>query len=98
MMTLRTLKRQPLHGYALAQHIRAASRDLLEIEEGSLYPALQRMLKDGWVTAEWEISARNRPIRVYTLTHAGGEHLVREVSRFERVLEGIRHVLAPAES
>src|SRR5580693_8725791 len=95
MMVLRTLKRQPLHGYALAQHIKQASNDLLQIEEGSLYPALQRMLKAGWLKAEWGISSTNRRVRIYTLTAAGAKHLQREVSRFEQMLEGITRVLSP---
>lgn len=98
MMILRTLKRQPMHGYALTQHIKAASSELLQIEEGSLYPALQRMLKSGWVSARWGVSSTNRRIRIYTLTPAGVKHLDREISSFERMLEGIRNVLAPAES
>jgi PadR family transcriptional regulator, regulatory protein PadR len=98
MMILRTLKRQPLHGYALAQHIKRTSDDLLQIEEGSLYPALQRLLKADWVTAEWGISSTNRRVRIYRLTAAGGRHLQREVSKFERMLEGITKVLAPGES
>lgn len=97
MMILRTLKRQPLHGYALTQHIKSASSELLEIEEGSLYPALQRLLKDGWVKAKWGVSATNRRVRIYTLTPAGAKHLQREVSRFEQMLEGIRRVLAPVK-
>ena len=96
-MILRTLKRQPLHGYALTQSIKSASRELLEIEEGSLYPALQRMLKEGWVKAKWGVSATNRRVRIYTLTPAGAKHLEREVSSFERMLEGIRRVLAPVK-
>jgi PadR family transcriptional regulator, regulatory protein PadR len=98
MMVLRTLKRQPLHGYALAHHIKRTSNDLLQIEEGSLYPALQRLLREGLVRAEWGISATNRRVRTYKLTPAGAKHLDREVSRFERMLEGIAHVLAPGES
>ena len=98
MMILRTLKRQPLHGYALAQHIKKASNDLLQIEEGSLYPALLRLLKAELVKAEWSISATNRRIRVYNLTAAGAKHLQREVSRFERMLEGITRVLSPSGS
>ena len=97
MMILRTLKRQPLHGYALTQFIKSASSELLEIEEGSLYPALQRMLKDGWVKAKWGVSATNRRVRIYTLTPAGAKHLQREVSSFEQMLEGIRRVLAPVK-
>src|ERR1700683_3081484 len=95
MMVLRTLKRQPLHGYALVQHIKRISNDLLQIEEGSLYPALQRLLKEGLVKAEWGISATNRRVRVYKLTPAGVKHLEREVSSFERMLDGITRVLAP---
>ena len=98
MMILRTLKRQPLHGYALVQHIKRTSNDLLQIEEGSLYPALQRLLKEDLVKAEWSISATNRRVRTYKLTVAGGKHLEREVSRFEKMLEGITRVLAPGES
>ena len=98
MMILRTLKRQPLHGYALAQHIKRTSNDLLEIEEGSLYPALQRLLKAELVKAEWGISSTSRRVRIYQVTAAGAKHLEREVSRFERMLEGITRVLARGES
>jgi PadR family transcriptional regulator PadR len=98
MMILRTLERRPMHGYALTQHIKRASNDLLEIEEGSLYPALQRMLKDGWVKAAWGVSATNRRIRIYSLTPAGLKRLQRETSSFERMFEGIRRVLASGTS
>jgi len=98
MMILRTLKRQPLHGYALVQHIKRTSDDLLQIEEGSLYPALQRLLKEGLVKAEWGISSTNRRVRIYKLTPKGAKHLEIEVSRFEKMLEGITRVLAPEES
>jgi PadR family transcriptional regulator PadR len=98
MMILRTLKRQPLHGYALAQHIKRTSNDLLQIEEGSLYPALQRLLKAELVEAEWGVSATNRRVRVYKLTKTGAKHLQHEVSRFERMLEGITRVLSPEKS
>src|SRR5215472_14113125 len=97
MMILQTLKRRPLHGYALAQHIKQSSDDLLQVEEGSLYPALQRMLKAGWVKAEWGVSATNRRVRTYQLTPAGRKHVQREVSSFERMLRGITRVLSPAE-
>lgn len=98
MMILRTLKRQPLHGYALVLHIKRTSNDQLQIEEGSLYPALQRLLKDGLVKAEWGISSTNRRVRIYKLTAAGARHLEREVSSFERMLDGITRVLARGES
>jgi len=98
MMILQTLKRRPLHGYALAQHIKQTSNDLLQVEEGSLYPALQRMLKQGWVKAEWGLSATNRRVRIYQLTPAGRKHVEQEVSSFERMLEGITRVLSPLKS
>jgi PadR family transcriptional regulator PadR len=98
MMILRTLKRQPLHGYALVQHIKRTSDELLQIEEGSLYPALQRLLTDEMVKAEWAISSTNRRVRIYKLTAAGKKRLERDVLRFERMLEGITRVLAPGES
>jgi PadR family transcriptional regulator, regulatory protein PadR len=98
MMILQTLRRQPSHGYALVQHIKRTSRDLLQIEEGSLYPALQRLLKEGLVKAEWGVSSTNRRVRIYRLTAAGAKHLELEVSSFERMFEGITHVLARDES
>ena len=97
-MVLGTVKRQPMHGYALAQHIKRRSNDLLKVEEGSLYPALQRLLKEGLVKAEWGVSTTNRRVRIYRLTPKGAKHLEREVSRFEQMLEGITRVLAPAKS
>ena len=98
MMVLQSLRRQPMHGYALVQHIRQRSNELLQVEEGSLYPALQRMLRDKLVKAEWKISATNRRVRVYDITPDGIRHLDREVSRFEQMLAGIHLVLSPAES
>ncbi len=98
MMILQSLRRQPMHGYALVQHIRERSNELLQVEEGSLYPALQRMLKEGVVKAAWEISPSRRRVRTYRITPAGVKHLGREVSSFEQMLEGIRLVLAPVQS
>src|ERR1043165_6298656 len=98
MMVLRTLRRQPSHGYALVQHIKRTSDDLLQIEEGSLYPALQRLLKEDLVKAEWGVSSTNRRVRIYRLTAAGAKHLEQKISSFERMLEGITRVLAPGES
>ena len=98
MMVLQTLRREPMHGYALAQTIKRISNELLQIEEGSLYPALQRMLKAGWVAAEWGLSAQQRRIRIYRITPAGRKRLEREVSSFERMLEGISRVMDPAKS
>ena len=98
MMILQTLRRGPLHGYALAQAIKQASDELVHVEEGSLYPALQRMLKAGWLSAEWGVSARTREVRVYKLTAAGRKQLERKVSAFERLLEGITKVMRASES
>ena len=98
MMVLQSLRRQPMHGYALVQHIKQRSNELLQVEEGSLYPALQRMLREGLVKAEWKISTTNRRVRTYSITAAGVRHLEREVSRFEQMLAGIHLVLSPAES
>jgi PadR family transcriptional regulator PadR len=97
MMILQSLRREPMHGYALVQHIRQRSNELLQVEEGSLYPALQRMLKEGLVKADWEISSTNRRVRTYRVTPSGIKHLEREVSRFERMLQGIALVLSPAK-
>ena len=98
LMILQTLSRKPTHGYALAQHIKSTCDDLLQIEEGSLYPALQRLLKAGWLKSEMGISARNRPVRIFKLTAAGRKHLAKELSSFERMFAGINRVLALARS
>ena len=98
MMILRSLLREPMHGYALVQHSKQRSNELLQVEEGSLYPALQRMLREGFLKAEWEISASNRRVRTYRMTPAGKKHLEHEMSSFERMLEGITLVLSPSES
>jgi transcriptional regulator len=98
MMILRSLVRQPMHGYALVQHIKQRSNELLQVEEGSLYPALQRLLKDEFLKAEWEISPSKRRVRTYRVTAAGKKHLERELSSFEQMLEGITRVLSPVES
>ena len=98
MMVLHTLRRGPLHGYAIARHIRQFSGDLLQIEEGTLYPALQRLLREGLLEAEWGLSPRNRKVRIYKITSAGRKQLQREVSSFDRMLTGISRVMRPAES
>jgi PadR family transcriptional regulator PadR len=98
MMILQTLRRSPMHGYALAQIIKRSSDELLQVEEGSLYPALQRMLKSGWLAAEWGVSATNRRVRIYRITAAGRKQLDQQVSSFERMLEGISRVMRTSES
>jgi transcriptional regulator len=96
MMILESLRRQPAHGYALVQHIQQRSNNLVQVEEGSLYPALQRLLKAKLVKAEWTISpSTNRRVRVYEITKTGLLHLEREISSFERMFEGILMVLGP---
>ena len=98
MLILLTLRREPLHGYAIAQRIQQNSGELLHVEEGSLYPALQRMLIEGWVTAEWGMSTRNRRVRIYSLTAAGRKQMNREVKRVGRVLDGIARLMRPSEA
>jgi PadR family transcriptional regulator, regulatory protein PadR len=97
MMILHSLRLKPMHGYALVKHIRQVCDDLLQIEEGSLYPALQRMLKDGLLESEAGVSAKGRPTRIYRLTKAGRRHLEKEVSSFERMFAGVTRVLAVAK-
>jgi PadR family transcriptional regulator PadR len=96
LMILKTLNRKPMHGYALAQQIKEVSDELLQIEEGSLYPALQRMLKTGWLESEMGLSARNRPVRIFKLTGAGRKHLEQELASVEKMFAGVTRVLALA--
>lgn len=98
MMVLQTLNRSPLHGYALAQAIKRLSDDALRVEEGSLYPALQRMLKAGWISARWGISDRNRQVRIYQVTTKGRAQLGKKVAAFDQMLAGILRVLRPESS
>lgn len=96
MLVLRTLARESLHGYGIAQRVKDASRDVLHVGESSLYPALQRLLLDGYVKAKWGVSENNRRARYYTLTAAGRRYLAAEQEEFERVVGAIRLVLANA--
>jgi transcriptional regulator len=97
MLVLRTLARLgPMHGYGIAQYIQQTSDDVLHVEEGSLYPALQRMLVKGWVVSEWKQSENNRRARFYKLTPAGRKQLAAEISGFERVVEAIVRVIQPS--
>jgi PadR family transcriptional regulator PadR len=98
IMILQSLQLKPMHGYALVKHIKQVSDDLLQIEEGSLYPALQRMLREGWLESETGLSAKGRPTRIYRLTQAGVRHLEREVVSFEKMFAGITRVLAVAKA
>lgn len=98
VMILQSLRVKPMHGYALVKHIKQVSDDLLQVEEGSLYPALQRMLRMGWLEAEAGISAKGRPTRIYRLTPAGQRHVEREVVHLEKMFTGIARVLAFAKA
>jgi PadR family transcriptional regulator, regulatory protein PadR len=98
MLILKTMERnaEPMHGYGIARYIKQISGDVLQVEEGSLYPALQRLAIKGWVKAEWGQSENNRRARFYKLTPAGRKRLKQEVADFERVLEAILRVVQPA--
>ena len=96
LLILRVLRSGSLHGYAIAQRIHSLSSDVLHVEEGALYPALQRILLKGWVTAEWGISETNRKVRFYRLTPAGRKQLEAELSGYGRVHEAIQAVLRTA--
>lgn len=94
LLILKTLARSgELHGYEIANSIQRRSQDVLQVEEGSLYPALQRMLIKGWVTAKWGTTAGNRRARYYQLTQAGRKQLSVELSQFERVIAAITRVV-----
>ncbi|MGA2561373.1 MAG: PadR family transcriptional regulator [Terracidiphilus sp.] len=93
MLILKTLARGPLHGYGIALSIRRLSEDVLTVEEGSLYPALQRLLLQGWVQAEWKMTETNRRARFYTLTTAGQRQLGLELTQFAQVVAAIGRVL-----
>src|SRR6516225_2766404 len=97
MLILRVLARSGrLHGYEIAKSIEQLSQEILQVEEGSLYPALQRMLLKGWVVAEWGVTAENRRARYYNLTPAGRKQLQEEISQFERVMGAITRVIQTA--
>ena len=93
MLILRSLARSPRHGYGIAQHLKRISEDVLDVGESSLYPALQRLLLNGWVKAEWGVSDNNRRARHYTLTAAGRKRLAAERQEFDELMLGIHKVL-----
>lgn len=96
MLVLRVLQSGPMHGYAIAQRIHAVTSDQLQVEEGSLYPALQRILVKGWARADWGTSETGRRVRFYRLTPAGRKQLEAEISDYERMNAAIRAVLRTA--
>jgi PadR family transcriptional regulator PadR len=96
LLILTTLKRAPLHGYGIALEIKRLSDEVLTVEEGSLYPALQRLLLQGWLKAEWKMTETNRRARFYTLTAAGRKQLGVELSEFQEMITAIGRVLQDA--
>jgi len=96
MLILRTLTAGRKHGYGIAERLKEISSDVLQVGESSLYPALQRLLLNGWVKAEWGVSENNRRARYYTLTAAGRKRLAAETREFDRVVAAIRQVLENA--
>jgi PadR family transcriptional regulator, regulatory protein PadR len=96
LLILRVLRPGPLHGYAIAQRIHTLSSEVLRVEEGSLYPALQKILLKGWVTSAWGVSETNRKVRFYSLTMEGRKQLEAELSDYDRVHEAIQAILRTA--
>jgi PadR family transcriptional regulator, regulatory protein PadR len=96
LLILRAVARGPLHGYGIAERLKVVSEDVLQVGESSLYPALQRLLLNGWVTAEWGLSENNRRARFYTMTTPGKKRLAAERAEFERLVGAIQRVLQMA--
>ena len=96
MLVLKTLSVQPMHGYGLAQHLQRVSQDVIRVEEGSLYPALQRMRQKGWIRAEWRMTPNNQRARYYTITAAGERALGEQEEGFAQLLAAVRRVMRPA--
>jgi transcriptional regulator len=96
LLILKTIALEPLHGWAIAQRIRQLSEDILQVQQGSLYPALQRLERQGWITAEWGASDNNRRARFYRLTRAGRKKLEQEEAAWQRLSSGIGLVLRKA--
>ena len=96
MLILRTLLLGPVHGHGIARAIEKASQEELGVDHGSLYPALQRLLQEGWIIGEWGVSNNNRKAKFYSLTRAGRAHLQKETSRWERLTRAISLIMNPA--
>ncbi|HTK54382.1 MAG TPA: PadR family transcriptional regulator [Gemmatimonadaceae bacterium] len=96
MLILKTLSIGSMHGYGIAQHLQQLSQDVLQVEEGSLYPALQRMQLKGWVSSEWGLTPTKRRARYYKLTPLGKKQLAQEVAEFDRMLLAIQRILGTA--
>src|SRR5215207_8554919 len=96
LLVLKTLSIQPMHGYGIAQNLERLSRDVIRVEEGSLYPALQRMRQKGWIRAEWGQTPNNQRARYYTITTLGRRQLGEQESSFADLLDAIARVMRPA--
>lgn len=96
MLILRTLLLGPLHGHGIARTIEQKSEEVLGVDHGSLYPALQRLLQEGWITSEWGVSRNNRKAKYYSLTRAGKAQLQKETSRWENLTRAIALIMTPA--
>jgi PadR family transcriptional regulator PadR len=96
MLVLKTLTVQPMHGYAIAQHIERLSGDVLRLQEGTLYPALQAMEMKGWVKSEWRLSPTKRRARYYSITPSGRKQLAAEAREFDEVVAAVGRVMKPA--
>jgi PadR family transcriptional regulator PadR len=97
MLILKAISLAPMHGYAIAQYLRQVSKEVLQVEEGSLYPALQRVLANGWAKAAWKETPTKRRARYYTITAAGRQQLGEKVSSFQRMQGAIQRVLRTQE-
>src|SRR5436309_834849 len=95
MLVLKILRAGPVHGHGIARAIEQTSEDLLRVDHGSLYPALQRLQQEGWITAEWGVSTNNRKAKFYSLTPAGRGHLRKEASRWEKLSRAIALIMDP---
>jgi PadR family transcriptional regulator PadR len=96
MLVLKTLSVQSMHGYGIASHLQRLSQDVIRVEEGSLYPALQRMRQKGWIRAEWRLSPNNQRARYYTITRAGKDQLGEAEDGFAQLMAAVRRVMRPA--
>lgn len=96
MLVLKTLSVQSMHGYGIAQHLLRLSKDVINVEEGSLYPALQRMRQKGWIKAEWGLTPNNQKARYYTITTLGRKQLGEQEEGYAELMAGVRRIMKPA--
>jgi transcriptional regulator len=96
MLILKSLSLEPMHGYGIAQHLRRLSKEVIRVEEGTLYPALQRMRQKGWISAQWRLTSNNQRARYYSLTTLGRQQLGEQEDGFDRLMAAVRRVMRPA--